>query len=141
MRKFMEKLFGAGRLLLLFCAAAFLFLLYHAPVFEAGEGYTFHFGANSSAQFSTASSPFEKILLGEVKGESVQYEGNQLLSLQKRFRAKLLFTEEICGVKNYYFYSPCLKDAVLLEGHAVNLQIALSEEKTVAGTPIIFGGY
>ena len=141
MRKFFRNTIGAIFTLSVIACIAVFYLLLHAPAFENGENYTFYLGANSSALAKASPNPVLEKYAYSVKGESVQYSGNRLEELTQRYRAKLLFTEEACGVTNYYFYSPLLKNSVELGGYAVNLHIAVSAEKTVAGTPIIFGGF
>ena len=77
---------------------------------------------------------------GEVSGKSGVLKSNvDLNRLLKDFNAELMFTEEVLGVKNYYF-SCNLPFSVSLYGKKINLHIAVGE-KTVVGTPIIFGGY
>ncbi len=142
MRKILRGTIGTFLILAVIGCALFLYVLLHAPVFESGENYTFYLGANSSSLSVTSKTPvLDKLKLGAVKGESVQYSGDRLGELREKYCAELLFTEEACGVINYYFYSPKLHDAVELNGVAVNLHIAVSAEKTVAGTPLIFGGF
>ena len=142
MRRFIYGTFGTLFVLVAVACGVFLFVLLRAPAFEQGESYTFYTGANSSALAVSSEFPaLDKLLLGEVKGESVQYSGNCLDELTQKYRAKLLFTEESCKVTNYYFYSPVFGGGVLLNGQPVNLHIAVSAEKTVAGTPLIFGGF
>ena len=123
----------------LFCAL-FAYALFHAPVFEKGERYEFYTGT-SSGEIVLASSPFQKLLLPNVKGESVRYQGDRVEELLFRFDAEVLFIEEAAGIINYYCYSPALENAIELNGKRVNLHIALSGERTAAGTPVIFGGF
>lgn len=142
MRKFLYGLFGTLYLLTALFMTAFLFALLHAPAFENGKDYTFYLGANSSAQAVSSNNPaLDKLLLGNVKGESVRYEGNRYALLKEKYQAELLFTEEVCGIVNYYLYSSDFCGAVELNGCAVNLHIAVSGEETVIGTPLIFGGF
>lgn len=142
MRKILRGAIGTLFLLLMIACFAFIYILLHAPAFENGENYTFYLGANSSALSVISDSPaLDKLKLGKVKGESVQYPGDRLLELKEKYHAKLLFTESVCGVENYYFYSPDFPSAVQINGFAVSLHIALSAEKTVVGTPLIFGGF
>ena len=70
----------------------------------------------------------------------MQKQKNEL-DLKEKYRAELLFTEESCGVVNYYMYSPLLGNCVFLNGYAVNLHVAVGAEQTAAGTPLVFGGY
>lgn len=142
---FMRKLFHAcvafATVLLSVGAALFALLLYRAPAFESGTGYELYFGASSSAQCVQTERPALVKLLNGVKGESVRYEGDKYKELKEKFEAELLFTESVCGVTNYYLYSPLLGETVTINGYAVNLHLAVSGERTAAGTPLIFGGF
>lgn len=122
------------------CCIVFAYALVHAPVFERGERYEFYTGT-SSEEVILASSPFEKLFLKDIKGESVRYSGDRAEELIHRFHAKILFTEEAAGVTNYYCYTSLLKGGVWLNGYRVNLHIAVGKEQTAAGTPVIFGGF
>lgn len=121
--------------------AAFCYLLLRAPVFEKGESYTFYLGRSSSALMKETDRPaLQKIFL-DVKGESAVFEGDRLEELEEKFHARLLFTEEAAGIKNYYFFSPDLGAGVKIGNDTVNLHIALGRGRTAAGTPLIFGGF
>lgn len=84
-----------------------------------------------------------------VKGESVCFtvENTALTSkafaetVAKRYHAEILFCENACGVSSYYGYTPLWKEFVVIDGRAVNLQIAIQGRRCVVGTPIIFGGF
>ncbi len=116
--------------------------VYSAPLFEGGEGYEFFLGTSSSAACISSSSPAaEKFFLPAVRGESARFEGDRYEELKARFHAKLLFTEEAAGTVSYYLYSPDLGRCVGLEGHSVNLQIAVRKGQTAVGSPVIFGGF
>lgn len=142
MRKFLQAVKAIATAALCAVAAVFAVLLIHAPVFEKGESYELYFGANSSALSAYTQNPLlDKLLLGGVAGESVRYTGDRYEEIKERFSAELLFTEEACGVVNYYLYSPMLGGGVLLCGQTVNLHVAVSGEQTAAGTPLIFGGF
>ncbi len=84
--------------------------------------------------------------LVRVKGECVsfEFEGTKSALSEKILRqydAELQFTEEVEGVLSYYAYTPLWSDGVQINGHTVNLHIALSKTHCVVGTPIIFGGF
>ena len=118
------------------------FCLFHAPRFASGEGYVFFLGQSSSAGQVTSELPFlDKLRLFEVGGESTRYAGDCRAELERRFSAELRFTEEACGIVNYYYFSPQLGEGILLEGRTVNLHIAVGKETTAVGSPLIFGGY
>ncbi|MCM1441738.1 MAG: hypothetical protein NC131_21385 [Roseburia sp.] len=141
MRKFLHACKAFAVIALSLGAALFALLLYRAPVFEKGSGYELYFGTSSSAQCVRTENPLLYKLTCAPKGESVRYEGERYAELKEKFGATLLFTENVCGVTNYYLYSPILGEPVFLNGHAVNLHLAVSAEQTAAGTPLIFGGF
>lgn len=118
----------------------FAYALCASPAFGGGERYEFYKGTSSS-EIALARFPYEKLLLGKVRGESVRYTGDRAEEVIKAFRAKILFTEEAAGVFNYYCYSPVLRNAIEIEGVTVNLHIACNGRETAAGTPVIFGGF
>lgn len=121
--------------------ALFARLLFSSPALPMGEEYAVYRGASSSAERVVTDFPALYKLLGGVRGESAQYEGDRYLELKEKFAAKLLFCEEAAGVTCYYLYSPALGEAVELNGFPVNLQIAVRGGVTRAGTPLIFGGF
>lgn len=122
-----------------FCAF-FAYALHRSPVFAAGEGYEVYGGASSSALVTRTENPFLHKLTAQSAGESVRYSSDCYEELKTQYGAELLFTEESCGVKNYYLYSPCFSDCVRLNGYCVNLHIAVRGEQTAVGSPLIFGG-
>lgn len=140
MRRKLHRARGICAVLAAFAAGAFCYLLWRAPVFSGGEGYEFSAGASSSAGIVRADDPVLYKLFTPVAGESARYAGNRYEALREAFSAQLLFTEEACGVVNYYLYSPRLGGGVMLGGYLVNLHIAVSAEQTAVGTPLIFGG-
>ena len=62
-------------------------------------------------------------------------------SLIKKLDATLICEESVKEVKSFYFYTKSLSKNEIIKGEKVNLQIAISKEKIVIGTPIIYGGY
>lgn len=119
----------------------FALLLHRSPVFEQGERYELYYGTSSSRISVNANPVADKLFLGDVTGESVRFAGNRREEIETRYRARLLFREEACGVVNYYYYSPVLGEGVRIGGYVVNLHVAVGDEQTAAGTPIIFGGF
>lgn len=141
----MRKILQAGKaiaisVLVLLCAF-FVLCLSRSPVFDMGETYEVYYGQSSSSRMKSTQNPLFEKLNGQVSGESVRYTGDCYQELKEKFGATLLFTEEACGVINYYLYSPALGGGVALGGYTVNLHIAVSAEQTAAGTPLIFGGF
>ncbi len=118
----------------------FAYVLSISPVFPKGVRYEFYSGT-SSDEIVLSRSPFEKLFLSGVKGESVRYRGDRAQEILSGFGAEILFVEKAAGITNYYCYSPALKNSVSLGGEVVNLHIACNGEETAAGTPLIFGGF
>ena len=83
----------------------------------------------------------------KVKGESVIFalnganEETKLQEILSRYRARVLFTEEVCGTRSYYCHTDEWNNAIAIGGYAVNLHIAISNERCAVGTPMIFGGF
>lgn len=78
-----------------------------------------------------------------VHGESVRINSADgvLEDVLIKYSARVVRVEEFAGGVSYYCYSPKLKKGIVIEGVAINLQIAVKGESVVLGTPIIFGGY
>ncbi len=55
--------------------------------------------------------------------------------------AKELLCEQVDDIIIYYAYSVRLLSPVTVHGYRVNLMIAVSDGKVVAGTPLIYGSY
>ena len=87
----------------IFCVL-FVYALTSVSVFPDGERYEYYTGT-SSEEIIVSRSPYKKLFLSDIKGESVRYTGDRAEELISRFRAKILFTEEAAGVVNYYCYS------------------------------------
>lgn len=118
---------------------AFAYALTRSPVFD-GEGYELYTGTSSAGVIVTDAPAAVKLTL-PVAGESARWEGDRAAELVARFEAKILFVEETCGITNLYCYAPQLGGGIALGGEVVNLHIASDGSCTVAGTPIIFGGF
>ena len=121
-------------------------LLKDGPLFDGGAYYIFYSQSASSNAEITLSNAEDaaktKRSIRGLTGESTVYaESEKAFSQAEKYGAKLLFCESVCGVVNYYYYSPRLGGAVALAGHAVNLHIAVREDGAAVGTPLIFGGY
>ena len=137
-----EILKTAGIVFLCVLSALFALALHSSPVFERGDGYEISLGASSSAEQIVTDNPLlVKMFSLSAKGESVRYEGDRYEELKSAFDAELLFTETEGGVTNYYLYSSRLGGGIALGGYLVNLHIAVRENRTAVGTPIIFGGF
>ena len=140
MRRIFSLIKAVTIILLASLSVGFALTLSALPVFAGGEGYELYLGDNSSAPVLMTDDPALDKLTHTVVGESARFEGDRYEELKERFRAKLLFSECMDGATHYYLYSPLLGSGVEIKGHSVNLHIAVRESRTVAGTPLIFGG-
>ena len=88
----------------------------------------------------------------KVRGESVCFAlearvETQAAALQiareiaAEFGAEILETETCGDVYSYYAHTPRWTDGILVGGQAINLHVAVSGERCVVGTPIIFDGF
>lgn len=111
--------------------------------FEGGEKYTFYCGTSSSdckIVVADQNAEIQKLLLKEVCGESCRYDSLDLESFLKRYGGEVVFVEELSDSVNYYCKAD-LPYSVILRGKEINLHVCVRSEFTVAGSPIIFGGY
>ncbi len=94
-------------------------------------------GKSSGVITKTVCLPFNNF-----DGVSISFENDyDHETFLEKSGAKLLFIEDLDGVKNYYYYSKRLPKCEVVNQKKVNIQIAISNEKVVIGTPIIYGGY
>ncbi len=59
----------------------------------------------------------------------------------EKLSASFVMEENLGEIKSFYYYSDSISNFEIIKGKRVNLQIALSNEKIVIGSPIIYGGY
>ena len=77
-----------------------------------------------------------------IKAESAYFaQKRDVLEILKEYRARVVFTERVGGVMNYYCRSYLLPLGERLKGKVVNLHVAVSDSGYTVGTPIIYGGY
>ncbi len=120
-----------------------------AGCFVWGMGSTrFSALTGTRAYYSSASSQAERkselsyLDIARVKGESVTLSKEiSVEELLASYEAELCFIEEAGGVTSYYAVSPKWSDGIVVNGEFVNLHIAVAENRTAVGAPIIFGGF
>ncbi len=115
-------------------------------LFPGATSYAFYaHSVSSNARIVTATGAKArqiKLCLLDRRGESAYYpDAAQAFEQAKRYGMKPAFCEQAGDVINYYGFSEELGDGVLLDGHRVNLHIAVRAEGACIGTPLIFGGY
>ena len=94
--------------------------------------------------------------IGRLKGECVRVtfsekEGGRYVlkedydalaqEIAGKYKAKILFIEEIDGTVSYYAFTPLWSDGIAVNGQRINLHIAVKETGYAVGTPLIFDGY
>ncbi len=82
--------------------------------------------------------------LGRVRGESVRFactEDGRVEEVIRTLSAKILFVEEVEGMRVYYCFTPRFSDGVRIGEFYVNLQIAVGKGVCTVGSPLIFGGF
>ena len=89
-------------------------------------------------------SPTEaKKCLKKYQTYSLQFnlENVTLQELLKLLAGKVLFCQALEDLEIYYCYTPFEQNCVYMDGKKVNMQVAISDEKIVAGFPLILTGY
>lgn len=77
-----------------------------------------------------------------VLGESMKIEQFEVGTALETLNAKVVKTEYLDdGTTVIYAYSQLIDETVKAYGHNVNLQIAIKDEKTIIGWPLILGSY
>ncbi len=100
------------------------------------------FYLRSASSQATEKSVLSLADLPLVRGESVSIAAETSLEeVLSAFCAEVLFCEEAEGVTSYYCYSPTIKNGVAVKGVFVNLHVAISTERCVVGSPLIFGSF
>lgn len=77
-------------------------------------------------------------LLGVAMFMDRQLSADELL---KNFNAEIIDSTQDSSLKIIYAYSPLLDNGVEIDNKKVNLQIAVGQNKTVIGSPLIMGAY
>ncbi len=88
----------------------------------------------------------------KVRGESVCFALETTLKTDEEslklaqeiaaeFGAEILKTEACGEVISYYAHTPRWANGVFVDGQKINLHVAVSGERCVVGTPIIFDGF
>ncbi len=132
----------------LFCAVTVFctaFTLFFQPLALSsyGEAITVYTKSASSNAEIITTKPSSVLFFNDVRGESVVVDSNRFNAKQilDSYGATVRFSEVVDGVTSYYAYTDKLPYSQNICGYTVNLHVAVCGERTVIGTPIIFGGY
>ena len=113
------------------------FVVFSNLIFLGETVYAVDSKKSSGVITKTISMPFNNYA-GVYKRYGASYDYSHFL---KENRAKLIFIEEVDGVKNYYYYSKKLPYKEIIKNQKVNIQIAVSNDLIVISSPIIYGSY
>ncbi len=135
------------RLLFLIIASLAIFtgvgVLPQRTCFEGGSSYTFYCGDSSKdckIVKADKNANTVRLFLKDVCGESCEYEDFDLDGFLKQYGGEVLFEEVMSDSVNYYCRAN-LPYSVSLRGETINLHVCVREDKAIAASPIIFGGY
>lgn len=104
----------------------------------AGE-HTYYLDTASSQATVQKNLSFQDIF--RVKGQSVTLAKRMdAETIASSYGATLVKTERVGDTVCYYYYIAG-RTGVRMDGHTVNLHIAVTEERTVVGIPFIFGSF
>lgn len=79
---------------------------------------------------------------GKTDGKANGHAGEMLVKeILGLYGGEIVLVEEVCGVRSYYCYTPCISERIFVEGKPVNLHIAIGAKQAAVGSPIIFGGF
>lgn len=121
-----------------------LFFINKTPVFkDFSDEYEVYFNTYSDTASIKTINIYEYPFTFSIKGESCVIK-NKEFNIDDFFssmNAKLLFSEEVDGVKCYYAYSTTIKYLKIVNNQKVNLQVAISNQQIKVGSPIIYGSF
>jgi hypothetical protein len=120
---------------------AILWFQSQKSVFSGLDGKITYYTASRSSNAKMIASG-SRLFVFDRTGESIEIDekmpANEIL---KKFNAKLVFSEKTENGVSYYAYSSELKYQTELVGKPINLHIHCENDRTVIGTPIIFGSF
>lgn len=82
------------------------------------------------------------VTLNKKNGESMIIYNLEVATAIKKLKAKIIKTEYLeNGLTCIYAYTKLIGKTVIVDERLVNLQIAIKDNKTTIGWPLIFGSY
>ena len=134
----------------IFCSLVSVFtvialgFLSRTPVFYDAEGQVTYYcnKKNSNCTIVTVDSDYVENFrkLRNVKGECVENADEEYVKKTlSRLNAKKRLTECVDGVVCDYYYSPAIKESVVIAGKRVNVHVAKRLGGYAIATPMIFG--
>ena len=121
-----------------------LFVFNNSPIFKnyADEYEVYLTDFSCSNKIISVDKNKYSFILG-IKGESVVIEKADfcLQSFLTDFNARVVLVESAENYTCYYAYSPNIKSSRQINDKAVNLHIALTDQRVKVGSPIIYGSF
>ena len=134
-----KKILSAFSVSVLF---SLLIFYYSAPVFkDYSDKFTIYPSSSSTGKFETVNE--ENFPLIKKGGESFEIKNGEITveEILVKYNAELIFTESIEEGISYYAYSSDIPYVKTINGKKINLHIFIGKEKTVVGSPLIFGSF
>lgn len=116
------------------CLTAFI-----APTYMLNN-VTVCVNGKSSGDFITEDITFYNLFKRDGVSASLTNDYNYQI-IVKKLDAKIVHRFNDGSVNNLYYYTEKLPKKEIINGKAVNLHFAITENNIVVGTPIIYGGY
>ncbi len=117
------------------CLTLLIFSFYPLKIFQ---GTTVCLGGKSSGEFVALSS-VEKLI--NCDGVSFCLAEEELLNLLDFYDCKKVYSNDIGGIENAYYYSSKISKKEVVGGKRVNFHVAKSNGKITVGIPFIYYGY
>ena len=132
-----------------FCVAFAVIAMYISAFslcFNVKSGvYTFYSELSSSSAFTVCEYPtaLKTKMTGKYKAETVCVCSDEVSveCLLTDYKARFVKKETYPSGESRYYYSPKIPFYQIIDGFMVNIQVAVTGNKTYIGTPVIYGGY
>jgi len=76
-----------------------------------------------------------------VIGESIKIKNLEINTALKTLKAKVVKTEHLNNITIIYAYTPLINTSLIEKNKQINLQIAINNEYTTIGWPLILGSF
>ena len=76
-----------------------------------------------------------------IKGFNLYFQSLNIKDFAKKLNAQIYQTHDVEGMIMYYGYTNMYKNFEMVGGKKVNIQIAIKEDETIVGFPLILTGF
>jgi hypothetical protein len=135
------------RVFVALCTLAVAFVLFYLnakPVLSGwGDKFEVYVLENGSNAQIISLSEQEFLFCRDVTGESVELLGDSTTAkrILDLFGAKIMWVERLEHGISYYGYSDKIRYRKVISSQAVNIQVFVSDERIVVGSPLIYGSF